>query len=135
MPLEDKDGNKVVSTDQQQSRWKEYFDELLNIPGDADSKTEDDFEDNANTNRQIRTTAPTITETVAAIKKLKNNKAPGTDNIAAELFKVSPTSSATAINDQIISAWNNERFDNEWKNGVIVKVPKKANFDINKPDM
>ena len=77
-------------------------------------------------NRQIRITPPSISEISEAIRKLKNNKAPGTDEVPAELLKANPTKSATALHEHITAAWNNEEFPNEWKRGTIVKIPKKG---------
>lgn len=125
MLLEDKDGRNIVSIDDQRSRWREYFDELLNIPSDVNNETDDVPENDANTSRLIRIKK---TEIVAAIKKLKTNKAPGTDSIQTELFKVNPTITAEALHEHIVEAWENEHFDNEWKRGVIVKIPKKGDL-------
>lgn len=128
MPIEDSNGNIIVTADQQRSRWRQYFEELLNGQGDATNETEAVVEDNANTNRRIRTGIPTKSEIVEAIKKLKNNKAPGTDDIAPELLKANPLMSANALHEHIATAWNNEEFNDEWKEGFIVKIPKKGDL-------
>lgn len=132
IPVEDRNGNGITNIDRQRARWREHFDELLNTQDNTSSSNEDEITDDENTNKRIKTTPPSIAEITAAIKKLKNNKAPGPDQIASELLKACPTTSAAALQDDIVAAWESEMFDSEWKKGVIVKIPKKG--DLKKCD-
>lgn len=129
-PIKDKNGNSLVTEDQQMARWKEHFDELLNFDSIDVENGAAEVDDNAaqGANNTIRTAPPSKTEIVEAIRKLKNNKAAGTDGIPAELFLANPTVSAAALHPHIIEAWNAETFESDWKKGVIVKLPKKGDL-------
>ena len=67
------------------ARWSEYFQKLLNVPGDTDHKALD------NIPQRITTTCldeiPTMDEMARAIVGLKDGKAPGGDGIPAEVRK------------------------------------------------
>ena len=78
---------KLVNEEEIKERWKEYFSELLNRP-DPDhpvgellagvgGEVDDEEELDKWTEAEIKT----------VIRKLKNNKAAGSDGIAAELIK------------------------------------------------
>lgn len=62
-------------------RWKEHFQELLNRPTNTIQATLN-FN---NVKQNIET--PSFEEISMSINKLKNHKAPGEDNIPAELIK------------------------------------------------
>jgi hypothetical protein len=72
------------------ARWVRHFDKLLN--GDPAAKKSNEGEVQRNVQefevREVEETeAPTLDEVGNALEKLKNNKAPGTDNLLAELIK------------------------------------------------
>jgi len=75
---------------------------------------------------QINIQSP-VAEIKAAIKKLKNNKAAETDNIALELFKTDPTTTA-GILATILEAWNTNNIPRTWKQGLIITIPKKGDL-------
>lgn len=123
-PIKDRNGRYVASTDQQLERWKEHFEGLLN---DGNIETESD-QPYIGPSANINTNSPTLAEIVRAIKKLKTNKAAGTDGIPAELMLADPQTTAAALSPHIAEAWNTENFDADWKRGFIVKLPKKGDL-------
>ena len=66
-----------------------------------------------------------------AIGHLKNGKAPGIDNIQAELLKGDIDYATTKVKGGIINiAWRDEKTGTKkkWRKGLIVKLPKKGNL-------
>ena len=72
----------LISEETQDARWAEYFSEILNR---SPPETEPDIPV-AVEDLEIETSPPSKEEISNAIKALKNNKAPGPDNLNAELF-------------------------------------------------
>ncbi|VDO59044.1 unnamed protein product [Schistosoma margrebowiei] len=82
-PVKDKEGKPITEIQQQQSRWVEYFEELLNRPAPTNPP---DIEA-AHTDHPIDVNPPTKEETRMAIRQIKSGKAAGPDNIPAEELK------------------------------------------------
>ena len=68
---------------------------------------------------------PKHTEMVKAIKQLKK-KAADPDDIPPEIFTACPNTTAALLEPLIKTTWELERFPDEWKNGYIIKLPKKG---------
>ena len=69
-----------------------------------------------------------ITEVLKAIKTLKNNKAPGIDNITPVLLKNGGQDMAQELCNLFKIVWNAETVPDEWKKGKekrIVRLPKR----------
>jgi hypothetical protein len=62
---------------------------------------------------------PTYEETVSIIHQLKDNNAPGNDNITSEMIKVAGPVLWTQIHELIINIWNKEKIPDDWKIGKI----------------
>jgi len=72
------------------------------------------------------TDVPTIEETETALKKLKNNKAPGIDNILAELLKFGDDRLQQCLKHKFSSIGINEEIPKEWLQGIICPLHKKG---------
>ncbi|KAI8499222.1 hypothetical protein Bbelb_229860 [Branchiostoma belcheri] len=70
-------------------------------------------------------TEPEIHE---AIKNLKNNKSPGMDGITAEMLKAGRESVVKWMCQLCNNAWNRGEVPEDWRNGVVVCIPKKGNL-------
>ena len=90
--VKDKNGILLTSEGEQQRRWTEHFRELLDRPPPP---TVVPNIQEAATDLDISTDVPTRREIIQAINSLKNGKAPGHDNLNAELFKADPELAAT----------------------------------------
>jgi hypothetical protein len=124
IPIKDKAGNLLATEKDQDRRWKEHFEEVLNRPEPlvtADIKDPDKALD-------INTEPPTKEEIVHAIKTLKSGKAPGHDQLNAELLKADPATSAKRLHPIFRSIWEEENIPEDWRKGSIVKIPKKGNL-------
>ena len=58
-----------------------------------------------------------------AIKKLKNRKATGCDNIPPEAIKVGGDTSEEVLLDLWNRIWSEEKIPEEWKKGLLINLP------------
>lgn len=77
---------------------------------------------------RIKTNAPSKEEVIKAIKDLKNGKAPGIDNIAPEILKMCPETTANTLHPLLEDIWQKETVPDDWLTGVLVKIPKKGDL-------
>ena len=89
MPIKDKNGVLLLNSADRLKRWKEYFDDLLNVPSTVDQPLIDNIEEQQLTLREERrqNAVPTIQEVKAALLQMKSPKAPGNDEITVDLLK------------------------------------------------
>ena len=121
-PVKDKQGKLLTTEKEQEARWNEHFEEILNRPApEGRAVIPEAVED-----LDIDTAVPKKVEIVSAIKTLKNGKAPGQDNLNAELFRADPELSASILQPLFKAIWEGERVPDDWTKGVIVKIPKKG---------
>ena len=119
--VKDKNGILLTSEGEQQRRWTEHFRELLNRPPPTVVPNIQE----AATDLDISTDVPTRREIIQAINSLKNGKAPGHDNLNAELFKADPELAAPIITSLFTKIWEQEEIPIDWSRGLIVKISKK----------
>lgn len=126
-PIKDAQGNLLVTEEKQLLRWREHFCNILNRPMVEGYSAEfwNDFSMRPITGGNED--PPSKDEIVRAVKELKNHKAPGMDNIPAELFKVDPDAAAHALHPLLTNVWITEKLPPEWKQGLLIKLPKKGN--------
>ena len=82
----------------------------------------------AATDLDISTDIPTRREIIQVINSLKNGKAPGHDNLNAELFKADPELAATILTTLFTKIWEQEEIPTDRSGGVIIKIPKKGSL-------
>ncbi|VDP24150.1 unnamed protein product [Schistosoma margrebowiei] len=82
-PVKDKEGKQITEIQQQQDRWVEYFEELLNMSA---PKNPPDIEA-VHTDLPIDVNPPTTEEIRMVIRQIKSGKAAGPDNIPVEALK------------------------------------------------
>ena len=72
--------------------------------------------------------APTVEEVEEAVQKLKNYKAPETDNIPAELFRYGGNELVKHLHIIIKDIWQKEKMPTEWKLSIICPMHKKGDI-------
>ena len=77
---------------------------------------------------EIDISEPSSAEVRKAIGHLKNGKAPGIDNIQAELLKADIGFATTKVKEIVDIVWRDEKTPRKWRKGLIVKLPKKGNL-------
>ena len=123
-PVKSKNGQTLNTTEEQLGRWAEHFKELLNQVPPPDKANIPP----AAVPLEINTMRPTKVEIRKAIKLLKNNKAPGPDDIPAEALKTDVNTSTDMLYDLFGDIWTAENIPEEWKDGHLVKLPKKGDL-------
>ena len=119
----DKDGNVITNLNQQLERWKYHFSELLK--GECVSDAPDllpgedlDFD-----------TGPiTKIEIIKALKKIKNGKAPGPDQIPPDVLKTNPEVTYTILKELFDNIWKTKEIPEDWSLGYIIKLSKKGDL-------
>ncbi|PIK44249.1 putative pendrin-like [Apostichopus japonicus] len=123
-PIEDKQGRLLTTEAEQEARWADHFCEVLNRPPPTIEAVIQEAEDDLD----VSSTPPTKEEVIAAIKSLKNGKAPGSDNLNAELFKADPEIAGKILLPLFTAIWERKAVPDDWSEGVIVKLPKKGSL-------
>ena len=121
--IKGKDGEMITDAEKVMSRWKEYFDELYNETNPVDEATLNQIVENSDKNP---CQGILMEEVARAVKRLKDRKAPGVDNITAAEIKAATEGSGLLIAHQLLTRiWDEEIFPVEWKQAVIVPIYKK----------
>ena len=68
---------------------------------------------------------PTYFEIFEQVTDIKTGKAPGVDNIPAEFLKCNAESLSNILHSLFKKIWDEERIPEDWKRGLIIKLPKK----------
>lgn len=63
-----------------------------------------------------------------AIHKLKNDKAPGEDGVCPEMLKADEKETPYILKRILQDIWNKEDIPDDWKTGVIIKLPEKGDL-------
>jgi endonuclease/exonuclease/phosphatase family metal-dependent hydrolase/ribosomal protein S28E/S33 len=121
----DTNGNIISDAEEIKSRWKQYFQELLNPSGPTERHTSNNLTDRT-ADEEPTSSPPTLEEVKSALGNQKNNKAPGVDNIPAELLKWGGECVAKIIHALISSIWTKEILPNDWRKSIICPVYKKG---------
>ncbi|XP_070493805.1 uncharacterized protein [Chironomus tepperi] len=124
VPIKSKEGRILVTVDEQAARWKEHFEEVLNVQrnGICIEAVENPPA------LPIDTRPPTKKEIIEAVKRLKSGKAAGMDEIPAEVLKADANVTANFLKPLFDEIWSLEKYPEEWKEGLIVKLPKKGDL-------
>ena len=95
--LKSSDGLQIFTDSKSvMARWSEYFQKLLNVPGDIE---------------------PEVLE-----KGIKDGKAPGGDGIPAEVWKYGGANLSNRLHQWIIKIWEEGHIPQAWKDANIVII-------------
>ena len=120
-----KDGRPICDEQQIMTRWNEFYKDMLNRENPNTSTWNDTL-----VGAENRIDSVTISEVSTAIKKLKNNKSSGEDNIVSELLKYGGPELHREIHKLITNIWNQEEIPAEWLSSVIIPIHKKGDKTI-----
>ena len=121
------DGSVCSSLDEERDCWQHHFQCLLNVPSSFnpaifDSITQRDID------RSLWQPSPTSAELVVALRHMANGKAAGGSGIVAELLKAAFGTICPYLIDLLNSIWTSGTVPAEWRNAVLVPIPKKGDL-------
>jgi hypothetical protein len=118
--IKDEIGNLLVDPQSVLSRWKNFFNQVLNIHGVHDVRQMEEH------TAEPLVPEPSLIEVEIAIRMLKSYKSPGTDQIPTELIKAGSETLCFQIHKLICSMWNKEELPQQWKESIIIPTHKKG---------
>ncbi|KAK3780057.1 hypothetical protein RRG08_061825 [Elysia crispata] len=124
MPVKDAEGNTIFSQELQMTRWVEHFESLLNRPPPIEPPEILP----ARNDLDINCDPPTLEEIENAVSLLNSKKAAGPDYIPPEALKADSKVSSTILHGLFEKIWTEEKYPNDWKEGHLVKIPKKGDL-------
>jgi hypothetical protein len=122
-PIRNKEDKLLTTPEEQVSRWKEHFSEVLNRDSGLERKKQSNLVDK---DPNIDLHPPSRAEIKIALKQMKSGKAPGLDNITPQVLKVDVETSIDLLYLIFVKIWMEEKLPADWKKGMIVKLPKKG---------
>ena len=124
VPLRSKNASILIKEQEAiNARWKEHLEDLLN----RDCVVDQSFLCSL-PQRPVKDdlgTTPELHEVHKAIKQLKNNKAPGWDEIPADILKLGGDELAKLLHLLISLIWNTEQIPEDLRDAIIVALFKK----------
>ena len=120
-----KDGRLLTKEDQVKDRWREHFVEVLNRPV---PEVTAEVEETNEVNDSINTGAISKDEIRSAQGDMKSGKAPGIDNLTADLLRADTDTTVSVLHDLFNTIWEEESVPEDWCKGLIVKLPKKGDL-------
>ncbi|CAF3017531.1 unnamed protein product, partial [Rotaria sp. Silwood2] len=126
MPIKDKDDRLLTTSTERVNRWREYFYELFNVPTNVDPTfiQEISTPDIDPTEKERQEKTPTLQEVVEAIKQMKNHRAPGKDNLTAEIFKAGGITVEKWLHEIIYDIWTKEAIVRDWTLATLTRLYK-----------
>ena len=122
--MKDKNGKILSNPEEQKTRWAEHFNEILNRPPPNETFEFNQIEEIDEL--PILMTLINQIEAKNATERLTNHKAAGEDKVTAELLKATSDENLEKLVDFYNNIWMLEEIPKDWKNGTIVKIPKKG---------
>ncbi len=125
--VEDNNGKLLTNADDVTERWRQYCEELYNHQADVSDNTLIDIERTVSTKEEEE--PPIVREEIEqAVKKLKCNKSPGTDNIPAELLKAGGDHMIDVLLKICNLTLKTGEWPTKWTESILLPLPKKGNI-------
>ena len=122
VPIKDKNRKLLMDAEEQNAQSLEHLKETLNQP--THTETFDFCTFICTGSLKAKMDAIMEVEVMNTIKALKNDNVIGPEQIKIELLKCREISTTTALTRLLNVCWQEEYIPEEWRWGVIVKLPK-----------
>uniref|UniRef100_A0A670JNS7 Reverse transcriptase domain-containing protein n=1 Tax=Podarcis muralis TaxID=64176 RepID=A0A670JNS7_PODMU len=116
--IKDKSGKDLTEAEDIKKRWQEYTEELYQkeidvsyTPGSVVADLEPDILES---------------EVKWALESIANNKASGSDDIPAELFKILKDYAVKVLHSICQQVWKTQQWPEDWRRSVYIPIPKKG---------
>ena len=120
-----KTGEKIFEIQKIRERWFEYGKTLYRKDGAL--QPQQDAENHRLSNEPENPEPPVmLSEVRKAVNKLKNNKAPGLDEVSAEMIKAGGETSISVLKSVIDQIWTTGDWPEDWVISELVPLPKVA---------
>ena len=117
IPVQDKSGRLLVNSKDTIKRWRDYFYETLNVCSSIDQNLLDQIE--------VSILSPTEERRQNAHISIDEvRKAPGSDEITADLLKAGGEPVIYRLFELIIDVWENEKMVKEWSMTTLISLYK-----------
>jgi hypothetical protein len=121
--IADKAGNNLTEEDKILGRWTEYCSELYTQGTEGDPTTLQ------SPDQPEEPLLPILRdEIVDAVKSLKTGKAPGVDNVAAELLIAGGDPVIDVLHTVCNHTWKTGEWPTNWTKSLIITIPKKGSM-------
>nr|VZI38076.1 unnamed protein product [Spirometra erinaceieuropaei] len=125
--VRDVNGGFIADNSAKVQRWREHFKHHLNFDTQPTSPLlSSSAEFLPSPTYAVPCDPPSEEEVTDAIRKLRNNKAPGEDGIPAKIFKSCVDTLAPWHHEVIERAWRDEVVPDDWGVGILVLILKKG---------
>nr|VZI16340.1 unnamed protein product [Spirometra erinaceieuropaei] len=122
----DVNGGFIADNSTKIERWREHFEHHLNFDIQPTSLLPSSSAEFLPSDTYAVPCDPPSEGEVDAIRKLRNNKAPGKDGVLAEIFKPYVGTLAPWLHEVIERAWRDEVVPDDWGLGILVPILKKV---------
>lgn len=115
---------KTIQSQIRKEEWEQYFTQIYKADNEELDNERQIIMDN-----DIDEETPTYDEFMEQIKKTKNNRTPGPDNINYELIKNGGEELLRKMYDLIVEIWKQETMPSEWSCGLLYPMHKKGSLN------
>ena len=111
MSIKDKSGKLLLNSADRLERWRGYFNEIFNVPSVIDSNliNEIHIDTISKDEEEQQNALPSIEEIRRMLNQMKYRKAPGSDEITANILKAGGAPVIQWLQEIFTGVWKNEQ--------------------------
>ena len=125
-PIQEAGGCLILDAQERLDRWKEYFSKLLNVPSSIDPSVVHQIPAATITSAEElrQDMPPTLNEVEQEINKTKSGKAPGIDDISADILKAGGRPIVKWLHEIFVDVWLTEETVGDWTTAILIQLYK-----------